>query len=99
MTGPLQALAARYDRLAAKGEVPAYGFAPEKISYALVLSLSGDLLDVQSLLDLAGRKPQPRPLLVPQAIKRTSGVASNFLWDKTSYVLGVSTKPGARTEQ
>ena len=27
---------------------------------------------------------------VPQPEKRTVGVKSNFLWDKTSYVLGVS---------
>lgn len=96
MTGPLQALAARYDRLAAKGEVPAYGFSWEKISYALVLGAEGELLDVVPLLDASGKKPQPRPMLVPQAIKRTSGVASNFLWDKTSYVLGVSGKQGKR---
>jgi CRISPR-associated protein Csd1 len=99
MTGPLQALAARYDGLASKGEVPAYGYSLERISHALVLSSSGDLLDVQSLQDLTGKKPQPRPILVPQAIKRTSGVASNFLWDKTSYVLGVSGKAGGRVAQ
>lgn len=96
MTGPLQALASRYDWLAAKGEVPAYGFSWEKISYALVLGPEGGVLDVAPLLDISGKKPQPRSMLVPQAIKRTSGVASNFLWDKTSYVLGVSAKQGKR---
>ena len=35
-----------------------------------------------------GRSRSRAPMLVPQAIKRTSGVASNFLWDKTSYALG-----------
>lgn len=96
MTGPLQALAARYDRLAAKREVPAYGFSWEKISYALVLGTEGDVRDVAPLLDTSGKKPQPRSMLVPQAIKRTSGVASNFLWDKTSYVLGASAGQGKR---
>lgn len=99
MTGPLQALVARYDRLAAKGEVPAYGFSWEKISYALVLGREGEVLEVAPLLDTSGKKPQPRAMLVPQAIKRTSGVASNFLWDKTSYVLGVSGKEGKRLAQ
>jgi CRISPR-associated protein Csd1 len=99
MTGPLQALAARYDRLAARGEVPAYGYSLEKISYALILSSAGDLLDVQPLLDTTGKKPAPRAMLVPQGIKRTSGIASNFLWDKTSYVLGVSGKEGGRVAQ
>jgi CRISPR-associated protein Csd1 len=99
MTGPLQALAARYDRLAEQGEVPAYGYSLEKISYALALSPRGDLVDVQPLLDATGKKPQPRPMLVPQAVKRTSGIASNFLWDKTSYVLGVSGKGSGRIAQ
>ena len=33
-------------------------------------------------------------MFVPQAIKRTSGVAANFLWDKTSYVLGITAAAG-----
>src|SRR5690606_33611749 len=38
------------------------------------------------------------PLLsVPQAVKRTAGIAPNFLWDKTSYVLGVTAGEGKRT--
>jgi CRISPR-associated protein Csd1 len=96
VTGPLQALAARYDRLAAKGEVPAYGFSWAPISYGVVLAQDGKLIDVQPLLDVTGKRPQPRPMLVPQALKRTSGVASNFLWDKSSYVLGITTGEGKR---
>ena len=42
----------------------------------------------------AGKKKVPRQMFVPQAIKRTSGVAANFLWDKTSYVLGVTAAEG-----
>ena len=33
-------------------------------------------------------------MFVPQAIKRTSGVAANFLWDKTSYALGITAAEG-----
>jgi CRISPR-associated protein Csd1 len=29
---------------------------------------------------------------LPQAIKRSSGVAANLLWDKAEYVLGVDAK-------
>ncbi|MDF1586923.1 type I-C CRISPR-associated protein Cas8c/Csd1 [Marinimicrococcus flavescens] len=90
MTGPLQALAARYERLAARGELPAYGFSEEKISFVLVLDRDGMLVDVQPLHDATGRRPRPRSMLVPAAVKRTSGIASNFLWDKSSYVLGVA---------
>jgi CRISPR-associated protein Csd1 len=29
---------------------------------------------------------------LPQAIKRSSGIAANLLWDKAEYVLGVDAK-------
>ena len=89
----LQALAGHYDRLAERGDAPPYGFSNEKISYAILLSRNGQLLDVQSLQDMSGKKPRPGIRAVPRPVKRTSGVASNFLWDKTAYALGV--KAGA----
>ena len=85
----LQALAGHYDRLAARGVAPAFGFSNEKISYAILLSRDGQAVDVQSLQDMSGKKPQPSIRAVPQPVKRTSGIASNFLWDKTAYALGV----------
>ena len=41
------------------------------------------------LLDTSSKKPQPSLRLVPRSGPRTSGIASNFLWDKTAYVLGM----------
>ena len=94
----LQALASYHDRLAAKGESPAYGFSNERISYAIVLSPEGEkAVDVVPLLDTSGKKPRPRLRQVPQPVKRTSGIAANFLWDKTAYALGV--KRDSRTKQ
>lgn len=75
------------------------GYSQEKISYVLVLSPAGELVDVQDIRVQAGKKMQPRLLSAPQPEKRTSGVKSNFLWDKTSYVLGVSAKEGGRSVQ
>ena len=46
-------------------------------------------MDVQSLQDMSGKKPRPSIRTVPRPVKRTSGVASNFLWDKAAYALGV----------
>lgn len=89
----LQALAGQYDRLASKEgparRPPKYGYSVEKISYAIVLSPEGDIVDVQSLLDTSGKNPRPSLRSVPQAVVRSSGIVSNFLWDKTAYVLGV----------
>lgn len=88
----LQALVQYYDRLvnAEDGaKVPVFGFSEEKISYVLVLSESGELVDVVSYLT-SDKKPQPKLMSVPRPEKRTSGINPNFLWDKTSYLLGVS---------
>lgn len=91
----LTALKQYYDRLAAHAPspVPPYGYSDEKISFALVLDASGQLLDVEDWRDSSGKKPAPKLVSVPRAAKRTSGVLPNFLWDKTSYVLGVKRDP------
>ena len=88
----LEALSQQYQRLIERDEpgLSPYGYSQEKISYALVLSKDGKVVDVQPLLDTSGKKPVPKSLSVPQPEKRASGINSNFLWDKTSYVLGVS---------
>ena len=89
----LQALASQYDRLASKEDParrpPKYGYSVEKISYSIVLSPEGNIVDVQSLLDTSGKNPRPSLRQVPQAVVRSSGIVSNFLWDKTAYVFGV----------
>lgn len=74
------------------------GYSQEKISYAIVLAADGGVVDVIDLRDANGRKPTPRLLSVPQPEKRTVAVKSNFLWDKTSYALGVSAT-SKRSEQ
>lgn len=88
----LEALAHQYQRLIERDEpgLSPYGYSPEKISYAIVLSADGDPVDVQSLLDTSGKKPLPQSMSVPQPKKRASDITPSFLWDKTSYVLGVS---------
>ena len=48
------------------------------------------------LLDGSGKKPQPSLRMVPSPVTRTSGVASNYLWDKTAYVLGRKRDPDTR---
>lgn len=75
-----------------------FGYSQEKISYELLLTLDGSVVGVNDIRDVSGRKPIPRSLSVPQPEKRTSGIKSNFLWDKTSYVLGVSSKHGGRAD-
>jgi len=95
----LQALDGYYHRLAARGEVTAPGWSPEKFGWCVVLNPAGEPVDVYDLHDVSGKKPKPKLYPVPAAIKRTVGIAANFLWDKTAYVLGRTAGEGKRTAQ
>jgi CRISPR-associated protein Csd1 len=87
----LASLAKAYDRLP---DVPPFGFSSEKISFLISLNDDGSPASLPIDLRNDDKKRTPRQMFVPQAIKRTSGVAANFLWDKTSYVLGVTAAEG-----
>lgn len=91
----LVSLARYYRRLAAKTDemgnpkVPPYGFSEEKIGWILVLDKEGRLKTVVPNLT-ADKKPQPKLMSVPQSFKRPGTTPKPFfLWDKTSYSLGV----------
>lgn len=95
----LQALTSLYETLAQKGEISKEGWSREKISFALSIDEEGNLLRVTPLFDTVdGPKGKtrevPQKMTVPAAVKRTSGAAANFLWDNSSYILGVSLKKG-----
>ena len=85
----LQSLAVHYERLVAIGEAPDYGYSREPVSYAIVLSPDGEAIDVMDIRDTSGRIPRPSLHKVPRPVTRSSNIASNFLWDKTAYTLGV----------
>lgn len=85
----LQALVGQYDRLAEKGPALHYGYSSQGISYAIVLSLGGEIVDVMDIRDTTGKSPLPNRLLVPGPVNRSVNVAPNFLWDKTAYSLGL----------
>lgn len=89
----LAALTRAYDRLP---DAPPYGYSSEKIGFCVVLNADGTVADVKDLRD-SDKKRSPRVMFVPQAVKRTVGIAPNFLWDKSAYVLGVTAGEGKRT--
>ena len=95
----LQALNGYYDRMAARGEAEPTGYSREKISYSILLTYDGSVADVNDVRDMTGKKPVPTMMNVPAGVKRTRGVVSNRLWDKTSYVLGVTAGEGKRAAQ
>lgn len=91
----LAALTRAYDRLP---DAPPYGFSSEKIGFCVVLNPDGSVAEVVDLRD-TDKKRTARMMFVPQAVKRTVGIAPNFLWDKTAYVLGVTAGEGKRTAE
>ncbi|ABC29593.1 conserved hypothetical protein [Hahella chejuensis KCTC 2396] len=92
----LSALNEYYQRLAECDEVPQYGFSREKVSYVIVLNEEGDIKDVADIRRTSGKKATPVSIEVPSPPKRASNIEPCFLWDKTSYVLGVSAKGSDR---
>ena len=92
----LQALTEYYQTLADRGEISPPGWAKVKVSYALCIRLDGTLEQVISTQteQKKGKKTvlAPQLMLLPAPIKRSSGVAANFLCDTSNYFLGVDNK-------
>lgn len=92
----LQALTRYYEDLLAQGKIDAPGWAPAKISFALYLDENGELTQVVPTMEEVpkGKKTvlQPQVMALPAAVKRTVGIAANFLWDNSSYLLGIDQK-------
>ena len=90
----LQALHAYYDR---KNADPASGLAQpgfewKEIPFIIELDVHGSPIQVEDTGEGEAKGKRARSFLVPQAVKKTSGVAANLFWDNAAYVLGVDTK-------
>lgn|SRR5574344_150785 len=87
----LQALKEYYDRKAAD---PESGMAPEgwewkDVPFLIVLDAKGNLVQIEDTREGDGKKKRGKMFLVPQAVKKTSGVSANLLWDVAGYVFGI----------
>ena len=76
--------------------MPRDGWEKRNVSFALLLSKEGELLQVLPLIQkvLRGKKEVVRPqeLIVPAGETRTVGIAPFFLCDNSSYFLGADLK-------
>ena len=92
----LQSLVQYYETLEQKGKISSPGWCTAKVSFALELSGEGKLKRVIPLKveKERGKKMvlEPQSMKVPQMVTRSSGVASNFLCDNSSYLLGIDNK-------
>lgn len=92
----LQSLNRYYDRLVRDGKLERPGWQPVKVSYALQINDDGQLVHVLPRMREAerGKKKVLVPVVMnlPAQVKRASGVASNFLCDNSTYILGLDNK-------
>ncbi|ACX95670.1 type I-C CRISPR-associated protein Cas8c/Csd1 [Halothiobacillus neapolitanus] len=72
--------------------LPAFGLEEKEISFVIEIDAKGRLVNLADTRTIEGKKKIGQRFLVPQGIKKTSGVAANLLWDTAEYVLGVDTK-------
>ena len=91
----LQALTRYYEDLLQRGEIAAPGWSPAKISFALCLDKDGQVTQIINIQQPSekGKTQMPQTIKnLPAPVKRTVGIASNFLWDNSAYLLGVDQK-------
>ncbi len=92
----LQALTEYYRTLVANNEIAAPGWSSAKISFQIDLKDDGSIERIIDVRDVQTRGKKtvlvPKQVVLPAPVKRTVGIASNFLWDNSSYLLGLDNK-------
>jgi CRISPR-associated protein Csd1 len=76
-----------------------FGYSQQKIGFLISLNENGSVANLVHLRTGDGKKKLAPLMQVPQPTKRTAGIAPNFLWDKTSYVLGITAGEGKRVAE
>nr|MDA3874115.1 type I-C CRISPR-associated protein Cas8c/Csd1 [Kiritimatiellia bacterium] len=71
------------------------GFQHVGFNHAIVLKKDGRFSHFLTL----SQDKNPKTLLVPQAVKKTSGVASNLLWENPFYIFGISKKDNKKDQE
>jgi len=94
----LQALCDYYER---KPDLPRLGFETKAIPFVIEINAAGQLVQIEDTRTIEGKKKVARNFLMPQGVKKTSGIATNLLWDNAEYVLGITStgKPERVQEQ
>lgn len=89
----LQALEAYYRRKQIDPDptqrLPSLGLEDKEIPFILEIDADGALVQLMDTRSGLGKKKAAQCFLVPQGMKKTSGVAANLLWDTAEYVLGL----------
>ena len=89
----LAALVKRYESQAAAGKISRENWGKADVSFGLRISENGEIADILDLRTEVQRGKKnflaPRKIEVPEQVKKSSGVVSNFLCDNAKYFLGI----------
>ena len=89
----LQELVRYYDRKSRDPDptqrLPSLGLEDKEIPFIIELSADGRVVQLRDTREMDGKKLRAKSFLVPQGVKKTSGVAANLLWDSAAYVIGL----------
>ena len=90
----LQSLKEYYDRKATDPEsrMAPPGFEWKEIPFIIVLTPDGTPVTIEPTYEGEGKNRRAKSFLMPQGVKKTSGIAANLLWGNVEYVLGVKVK-------
>ncbi|MBQ0721364.1 MAG: type I-C CRISPR-associated protein Cas8c/Csd1 [Gammaproteobacteria bacterium] len=79
------------------------GFEQKELPFIIEVNSQGELIQIEDTRTGDGKKKISQSFIVPQGTKKTSGVATNLLWDNAEYVLGIDkncqTLDDSETEQ
>lgn len=89
----LQSLVDYYETLARQGAIAKPGWGNYKISYAVNLNQQGEVIGILSLEKevMRGKKKVSVPTthMLPEGVKKSSGIRPQFLWANAAYCLGL----------
>jgi len=90
----LHKLKGYYDRLSSHEDspLPQPGWEYKEIPFIIVLDDNGGFVAIEDTREGDGQILRAKEFLVPQGVKKTSGIAANLLWDTVAYVFGVDQK-------
>lgn len=98
----LQELVRYYDRKSRDPDpaqrLPNIGLEDKEIPFIIELAADGRVVQLRDTRQMDGKKLRAQSFLVPQGVKKTSGVAANLLWDTAAYAIGLDKARKSKAE-
>ena len=94
----LQSLCQLYRSGSIEG-LPPYGFENKTIPFVIVISSAGEFVRIEDTRRVEGKRKVGQFFLVPKAVKKTSGISANLLWDVAEYAIGLDCKENPEKTQ